>query len=113
MKAQLTFCAVAGMVFFVQSQNSPVRDSLRAQKLEEVVVTDSKIPLKRENSGKNIITITASELARRAGEDLPQIINTKSGIEVNGSRGQAGQNTSVYAAGEITGKCLWSSMAYR
>ena len=67
--------------------------------LNEVVVTDSRFPLKRENSGKTVIKISAKELAQNAGRSVAQIINTKSGIEVNGSRGNAGQNISTFVRG--------------
>ncbi len=75
------------------------QDSMQLQQLDEVVVSDSRFALKRENSGKTVIKITAGELERNQGRSLAQIINTKSGIEVNGSRSFAGQNISVFARG--------------
>ncbi len=78
-----------------QQQN----DSINIQELDEVVVSDSRFALKRENSGKTVIKISAKEIERNQGRTLPEIINTKSGIEVNGSRSYAGQNVSVFARG--------------
>ena len=69
------------------------------QQLEEVVVTDSRFALKRENSGKTVIKITAKELERSQGKSLAEIINTKSGFEVNGSRSNSGQNITSFVRG--------------
>jgi len=73
--------------------------TLLLQQLDEVVVSDSRFALKRENSGKTVVKISQEELARNQGRSVAEIINTKSGIEVNGSRSYAGQNVSVYARG--------------
>ena len=68
-------------------------------KLEEVVVSDSRFALKRENSGKTVIKITAKELEQNQGKSVADIINTKSGIEINGSRSVAGQNLGYFIRG--------------
>lgn len=80
-------------------QDFPQQDSIKLQQLDEVVVSDSRFELKRENSGKTVIKISAEELQRNQGRSVSEIINTKSGIEVNGSRSFAGQNISVFARG--------------
>ena len=85
-----------------QTSNFPqatLQDSTKVEQLDEVVVSDSRFELKRENSGKTVIKITAEELERNQGRSLAEIINTKSGIEVNGSRSYTGQNISVFARG--------------
>ncbi len=75
------------------------KDSLQLQKLDEVVVSDSKFELKRENSGKTVIKISAEELEKNQGRSVAEIINTKSGIEINGTRSYVGQNISVFSRG--------------
>ncbi|MBW8245089.1 TonB-dependent receptor plug domain-containing protein [Muricauda oceani] len=80
------------------AQNVP-QDSLKVQQLDEVVVSDSKFELKRENSGKTVIKITAEEMQRNQGRTVAEIINTKSGIEIAGSRGRDGDVLGVYARG--------------
>ncbi len=67
--------------------------------LEEVVLIDSKFKLKRENSGKVIAKITAKELERSSGQSLPEVINRVSGIEINGTRSNDGQNLGYYVRG--------------
>ncbi|MGS2738508.1 TonB-dependent receptor plug domain-containing protein [Sinomicrobium sp. M5D2P17] len=69
------------------------------QELDEVVVTDSRFELKRENSGKTVIKITSGELEKNQGRTLAEVINTKSGIEIGGSRSNAGQNLGYYIRG--------------
>lgn len=87
---------LAGQGIF--AQNVP-QDSLKVQQLDEVVVSDSKFELKRENSGKTVIKITAEEMQRNQGRTVAEIINTKSGIEIAGSRGRDGDVLGVYARG--------------
>ncbi len=87
---------VAGQGIFAQQIQ---QDSLKVQQLDEVVVSDSKFELKRENSGKTVIKITAEEMQRNQGRTVAEIINTKSGIEIAGSRGRDGDVLGVYARG--------------
>ncbi|WP_405414253.1 TonB-dependent receptor plug domain-containing protein [Maribacter sp. Asnod1-A12] len=75
------------------------QDSTKTLQLDEVVVSDSRFELKRENSGKTIITISQKELEHNQGRSVAEIINTKSGIEINGTRSYAGQNLSTYVRG--------------
>ena len=75
------------------------QDSTSVEVLDEVVVTDSRFELKRENSGKTVIKITAEEIARNQGRTVAELINSKSGIEINGSRSVAGQNLSYFIRG--------------
>lgn len=75
------------------------RDSIQLQELDEVVVSDTRFSLKRENSGKTVIKIPEEELERNQGRTVAEIINTKSGLELNGSRSFSGQNISVFARG--------------
>src|SRR5690606_36748907 len=76
-----------------------VRDTVGLQQLDEVVASDSKFGLKRENSGKMVIKITAAELQRNQGLTVAQIINAKSGIEISGIGGRDGDLLGVCARG--------------
>jgi len=75
------------------------RDSAAIQVLDEVVVSDSRFELKREHSGKNIIRINTEELERNQGKSISEIINSRSGIEIAGSRGRQGEILGVFARG--------------
>lgn len=74
-------------------------DSTQLQQLDEVVVSDSRFPLKRENSGKTVIKISPEELEQNQGKTVAEVINTKSGIEIAGSRGRDGSVLGVFARG--------------
>ena len=75
------------------------KDSTKVEALEEVVLVDSRFQLKRENSGKTVIKIDAAEIAKNQGRSVAQVINAKSGIEINGSRSNGGQNLSYFVRG--------------
>ncbi|MDU8886421.1 TonB-dependent receptor [Yeosuana sp. MJ-SS3] len=74
-------------------------DSTKVQELEEVVITDSKFNLKRENSGKVITKITQKELQNLQGKTISEIINTTAGVEINGTKSSASQNLNYYVRG--------------
>ncbi len=80
---------------FAQQQT----DSLKVEQLEEVVITDSRFNLKRENSGKVITKITQKELQNLQGKSIAEIINNTAGIEINGTKSNAGQNLSYFIRG--------------
>ena len=69
------------------------------QKLDEVVVTDSKFEFKRENSGKVVTQITREELQKQQGKSVAEVLSTVSGISINGAQSNAGQNISIFARG--------------
>src|SRR5690606_8561831 len=90
-KRFISFCALGVICAQGYSQQNAELENTQVNQLEAVVVSDSRFELKRENSGKTIITITSEELQRNQGRSLAELINTKSGIEINGSRSNAGQ----------------------
>ncbi|MBT8181037.1 MAG: TonB-dependent receptor [Eudoraea sp.] len=91
------FCALCLLLTTVFAQKE--KDSIELQELDEVVVSDSRFRLKRENSGKTVIKIGSAELANNQGKTVAEIINTKSGIEINGSRSRQGEIFGVFARG--------------
>lgn len=87
-----------GISLFGFAQETVV-DSTKVEQLDEVVITDSRFNLKRENSGKTVIKISAQEIERNQGRTFSELVSAKSGIEINGSRSNAGQNLGVYVRG--------------
>jgi len=75
------------------------KDSTAVEQLDEVVLSDSRFAIKKENSGKTIIKISKEEIEQNQGRTVAEIINVKSGITINGSRGNAGQNLSTFFRG--------------
>jgi vitamin B12 transporter len=87
----LALCLSASSVLFAQqSQN--------IQQLDSVLI-DTKIQLSRKNSGKVIAKITSEMLERSAGRSVAEIVNQVSGIEINGSRSNEGQNLGYFVRG--------------
>lgn len=91
------FCILCVLLTTVSAQNQ--RDTMELQALDEVVVSDSRFPIKRENSGKTVIRIGLKELENNQGKTVAEIINSKSGIEINSSRGRQGEVLGVFARG--------------
>lgn len=75
------------------------KDSTAVTQLNEVVVSDSRFELKRENSGKTVVKIDSGQLQRYQGKNVTEILNTISGIEISGSRGREGSVFGFYARG--------------
>ncbi|MCM4169168.1 Vitamin B12 transporter BtuB [Arenibacter antarcticus] len=74
-------------------------DEAYVQQLDEVVVSDSRFELKRENSGKTVIKITAEDIKRNQGKTIAEIINAQSGFSIAGSNSREGTVLGVYARG--------------
>lgn len=91
MKKLLVGCLFTSLVTFGQ----------QTQKIEALdsVFIDTKVPIARKNSGKVVAKITQEELQQQAGKSVASIINTVSGIEINGSRSNDGQNLSYFVRG--------------
>ena len=88
-------CIGMSIIGFAQKQI----DSTKVEQLGEVVITDSRFALKREHSGKTVIKISKIEIENNQGRSISELINTKSGIEINGSRSAEGQNLGYYVRG--------------
>ncbi|WP_299440996.1 TonB-dependent receptor [uncultured Aquimarina sp.] len=69
-----------------------ITEDEKVNELEEVVLSDSKFKLKREQSGKVITKISSEELERSQGQSLATVLNRVAGIEINGSNSGAGKN---------------------
>jgi len=67
--------------------------------LEEVVISDSKFNLKREQSGKVITKITAEELKRSQGQSVATVLTKAAGVFINGNTSAPGQNLGVSIRG--------------
>ncbi len=97
-KRLLGFCAATLVGTSIAAQEQK-KDTIVPLQLNEVVVSDSRFKLKRENSGKTVIKITAEEMKQQQGKSVAEFINTKSGIEIVGSRGREGAIYGVFARG--------------
>jgi vitamin B12 transporter len=89
---------VNSLALFAQQTNI---DSLTVQttNLEEVVISDSRFPLKRSQSGKPIVKINADEISKFQGLGLSELVRQYAGIEIIGSQSYAGQNKTISLRG--------------
>ncbi|MEM6720616.1 MAG: TonB-dependent receptor [Bacteroidota bacterium] len=92
-----TVLSVSALFFACTAVYAQQQDD--TEQLDEVVISDSRHALKRENSGKTVITISSEEIKRNQGRTVAELINTKSGIEIVGSRSNAGQNLGYFVRG--------------
>jgi outer membrane cobalamin receptor len=99
MNNQLLACWATFSVLLAGHAQQQPKDTMAMQLLDEVVVSDSRFALKREFSGKTVIRIGPGELQRNQGRTLAALLNSKSGIEINGSRGRQGEVMGVFARG--------------
>jgi len=89
--AMVLFALCIGNLY---AQESVTQDSLRlaTRYLDEVVVLDSRLPLKRSQSGKTIVRIDQKQIERFNGRNLAELLDTQAGISVLGNRSITGQN---------------------
>ena len=67
--------------------------------LDEVVVSDTRIPKPRKNSGKAVVHISEAEIAKNKGISLAQLLNQYAGIYISGAQLHPGQNLSYFIRG--------------
>ena len=83
------------------------KDSIASKiELDEVVISDSKFALPKEKSGKVITKITSDDLKMKEGQSVATILNSVTGVEINGSQSTAGKNLGYYIRGGKTNQVL-------
>ena len=89
--AMVLFALCVGKLY---AQETVTQDSLSiaTKYLDEVVVLDSRLPLKRSQSGKTIVRIDQKQIERFNGRNLAELLDTQAGISVLGNRSITGQN---------------------
>ena len=91
---QLTALVVLCTIFSSTAQQDQIKDSLdqKVNYLDEVVLLDARIPLKRSQSGKPVLRIDEEQIKRFNGRSLSELLSTQAGIEVVGNHLITGQN---------------------
>lgn len=85
--------------FVLASMSALAQENDSINKLQEVVISDSKFALSKEKSGKVIVKLTAEDLAKKSGQSIAMVLNSVAGLEINGSQSNAGKPVSVYVRG--------------
>ncbi len=99
MKKKVLYLSVLTSFF---AFNINAQEQEKTIQLDEVVISDSKFKLKKENSGKVIHKITAETIERNSGKNVVDLINNISGIEINGNTSSPGQTLGVFVRGGST-----------
>ena len=86
----VALCLGASIVSLAQNKNPERLDT---------VELDTKTPIARKNSGKTVVTISEETLENNSGQSVADVLNTVSGIEINGARSNDGQNLNYYVRG--------------
>lgn len=92
--------AAGSSALFAQSSDTSGR------RLDEVVVTATKFPVKQSLTGKVLTVITKEQLERSGGKQLTEVLNTQAGVFVVGSQGPLGSTQTVFLQGASGGKTL-------
>lgn len=71
----------------------------KVEQLNEVVITDSRFKIKRENSGKVVHLISTEQIKQSVGKNIVDLLNNVAGIEINGNNSVAGQVLGYYVRG--------------
>ena len=85
-------------VAFAQ-ENTEKSQKKKVEQLDEVVLSDTKFELKKENSGKVIYKITSKEIKQNTGKTVVDLLDNIAGVEVNGNNNAAGSNIGLYFRG--------------
>ena len=71
----------------------------KVEQLDEVVLSDTKFELKKENSGKIIYKITKKQIEQSAGKTVADLLDQVAGVEISGNNNAAGYPIGIYIRG--------------
>lgn len=74
--------------------------------LDEIVITATKTPIKQSQIGRTVTVISHKMVEENAGKTLPELVNTTSGITINGADNALGTNPAVFMRGASSGNTL-------
>jgi len=91
--------AVSALVLALNSTKISAQEVDKTEKLDEIVITATKFPLKREHTGKVIYKISQKEIQNNAGKTVIELLNNIPGIEIKGSNSNQSEPRSMYVRG--------------
>jgi vitamin B12 transporter len=68
-------------------------------RLEEIVITGSKVPTPQRQTAKPVQIITREQIEKNSGKSLAQLLNDQSGLTINGAYSNPGKDNGVYIRG--------------
>jgi vitamin B12 transporter len=81
-------------------------DDSTIKKLDEVVVTATKYPVKQSQTGKVVIVIPHEDIEKSIGKPLGELLGEQAGITVSGALNDPGTNESIFIRGAGSGRAL-------
>lgn len=95
-------------VAVIQAQETESTDSLatKTNYLDEIVLSDTRLPIKRSQSGKTVIRIDETQIKQFSGRNLAELLATQAGVMVLGSRSISGQNLRIGVRGSTNNQVL-------
>ncbi len=97
------FLVLAAVCFSSYAQS---QDTTSANQLNDVVITATKFQQKQSTTGKVVSVIDKEMLQRNSGKTITEIINTQTGVFINGANNNLGTNQDVYFRGASSGNTL-------
>lgn len=91
------------------AQKNEAVDSLKTTStnyLDEVVLSDTRLPIKRAQSGREVIKIDKKQLERFNGRSIADLLSTQSGISIIGNQSITGQNLRFAIRGSTNNQVL-------
>ena len=78
----------------------------KVETLDEVVVIATKFPVKKENIGKTVVTISKETIEKMPFQSVAVLLNQISGFEINGTYNNTGKNLGYYVRGSRSHQLL-------
>jgi len=75
------------------------QDSLHQQYLREVVISAGKLPKKQSQNGRVVDIIERDEILKSGSRDISQLLQSRSGIFINGANGAPSKDRGIYLRG--------------
>ena len=97
MKKQFVIVSVFACMFANTKMYAQTKE--KAEELDEVVVTATKIKMNKKNVGKIVYQISPETIAANPGKTIVDFLNDVPGVEINGNYSSRGQNLGIYIRG--------------
>lgn len=82
------------------------QDTIKANNLDEVVVTANKVPQKQSTTGKVVTVISKEQIEKSSGKTVSQLLNEQAGIVITGALQPLGSVQTVNMNGAMSGHTL-------
>lgn len=99
MKRNTLKLSVLALLLSAQIAVAQEEQKEKVEQLDEVVLSDTKFELKKENSGKIIYKITKKQIEQSTGKTVADLLDQVAGVEITGNNNAAGYPIGIYIRG--------------